>query len=68
VGEIEDTGDVGDAFTHCPPSDDLRVTGAQARPVTVRVLSAGPLRALLGIEFELPLPVEATEDGRRRSE
>jgi alpha-mannosidase len=67
-GELEDTGDVGDAFQHRPPGRDLKVTGAQARPVAVRVLSPGPLRATLGIDLELPTPAEATADGAARAE
>src|SRR6185436_17966598 len=31
-GEIEHAGDVGDAFTHQPPRNDLRLTGEKARP------------------------------------
>lgn len=66
-GELEDTGDVGDAYTYCPPPEDVRVTSAQARPVSVRVLAAGPLRATLGIELELPVPAEASPAGTSRS-
>jgi mannosylglycerate hydrolase len=65
-GELEDTGDVGDAYTYCPPADDRRVGSAQARPVAVRVLAPGPLRATLGIELELPLPAEASAGGATR--
>jgi alpha-mannosidase len=68
AGELEDTGDAGDAYTHCPPAEDARVTSAQARPVTVRLLSAGPLRATLGVELELPVPVEMAPEGNARSE
>jgi alpha-mannosidase len=67
-GELEDTGDVGDAYNYCPPADDLRLTGAHARPVSVRLLRAGPLRATLGIELELPVPVAAVPGGEARAE
>jgi hypothetical protein len=67
-GEIEDEGDVGDAFTHEPPARGLRVTSAQARPVAVRLVAAGPLRATLAVEMTLPVPAEAAADRRRRSE
>ncbi|HVR72077.1 MAG TPA: glycosyl hydrolase-related protein [Vicinamibacteria bacterium] len=67
-GELEDTGDVGDAYAYCPPAEDLRVAGTQARPVAVRLLASGPLRAMLGIELELPVPAQASADGRARSD
>jgi alpha-mannosidase len=67
-GEVEDTGDVGDAFAHEAPAADRRVTGAQARPVAVRLAAAGPLRATLAIEMTLPLPAEAAADRRSRGE
>ena len=67
-GEVEDTGDVGDAFAHEAPASDVRVTGAQARPVTVRLAAAGPLRATLAIEMTLPVPAEAAGGRRARAE
>jgi 2-O-(6-phospho-alpha-D-mannosyl)-D-glycerate hydrolase len=67
-GELEDTGDVGDAFTHQPPRADLRVTGAQARPVAVRLAAAGPLRATLAAELSLSVPAEASADRLGRAD
>jgi len=66
-GELEDTGDVGDEYTHCPPAADVRVTSSHARPVAVRLLAAGPLRATLAVELDLPLPPEALSGGEGRS-
>jgi alpha-mannosidase len=67
-GELEDTGDVGDAYTYCAPADDRRVGSAHARPVAVRLLASGPLRATLGIELDLPVPAEASGGGTMRGE
>jgi alpha-mannosidase len=64
--ELEDTGDVGDEYTYCPPERDRCVTSADARGVRVSVVEQGPLRAGLRVELWLPLPRAATADRRAR--
>lgn len=66
VGLIEDTGDVGDEYNYCPPAADRRITSADARPIGVTRIHAGPLRTTFLIELELSLPAAATSDRRSR--
>jgi mannosylglycerate hydrolase len=66
--ELEDSGDVGDEYNHAPPAQDRRVTSALARAVAVRLVDAGPLRASLAIDLELPVPAAASLDRSARSD
>jgi mannosylglycerate hydrolase len=64
---LEDVGDVGDEYNYCPPSSDRRVTNADARVGAISCVAAGPLRATLRVDLELPLPRSADADRRRRA-
>ena len=67
VAVLEDVGDVGDEYNYSPPASDRRVTSAEARVTGVTRVSAGPLRAALRVELELPLPLAASADRKSRS-
>ena len=68
VASLEDVGDVGDEYNYCPPAADGRVTNADARVTGVSRVAAGPLRASLRVDLELPLPAAASADRRRRAD
>jgi len=68
VASLEDVGDVGDEYNYCPPAADSRVTGADARVTGVSRAAAGPLRASLRVDLELPLPATASANRRRRAD
>jgi len=54
---LEDEGDAGDAYTHCPPARD-RVK-LSAGPIAVRRLAGGPLVAALEARFEITRGIDA---------
>jgi mannosylglycerate hydrolase len=66
VAALEDVGDVGDEYNYCPPASDRRVTNAEARVMGASLVTAGPLRATIRVDLELPLPVAADADRRQR--
>ena len=67
VAAFEDVGDVGDEYNYSPPVSDAIVTSADARVTGVTRVSAGPLRATLRVELELPLPRSASGDRKSRA-
>ena len=67
VAALEDVGDVGDEYNYSPPASDRRVTSADAHVTSVSRVSAGPLRAALRVELELPLPRTASADRKSRA-
>ena len=68
VASLEDVGDVGDEYNYCPPAADGRVTNLDARVTGIARGAAGPLRASLRVDLELPLPAAASADRRRRAD
>jgi alpha-mannosidase len=66
IAAIEDVGDVGDEYNYSPPRVDRRITTADAQLVGVARSVAGPLRTILRVEFELPLPRRASADRTAR--
>ena len=67
VAALEDVGDVGDEYNYSPPASDAVITRADARVTGVTRVSAGPLRATLRVDFELPLPRSAAADRKSRA-
>ena len=66
-GELEDVGDVGDAYNYSPPAADRRFTSADASDVHITRVHAGPVRSAFRIDFSLPLPVSASNDRGARA-
>jgi hypothetical protein len=66
VALLDDSGDVGDEYNYCPPSTDRLLTSADAGPIRVARVHAGPLRATFRIDLELQLPATATADRQGR--
>jgi alpha-mannosidase len=64
---LEDGGDVGDEYNYCPPATDRTVTNAQAQVTRAARVAAGPLRATIRVDLELPLPIAAGSDRRHRA-
>jgi alpha-mannosidase len=55
--QLEDSGDVGDAYTHCPPQRD-RIARSSG-PVQVRRLATGPLVAALETRWMVTPGIDA---------
>jgi alpha-mannosidase len=67
VAAFEDVADVGDEYNYCPPANDRRVCNRDARLVSARVLTSGPLRTTLRVELEVAVPASASTDRSGRS-
>lgn len=65
LNRVEDTGDIGDLYTFCPPDHDVRVTHP-ARPPHIEIVERGPVRATIRVERVYQLPVAATPDRKAR--
>ncbi len=66
LNRFEDSGDIGDEYTYCPPDKSVVVDSASSRP-TVRVVERGPLRGAIEITIPMKLPAGINKDTRERS-
>jgi mannosylglycerate hydrolase len=62
LGQLIDSGDVGDTYNWCPPDHDVVVDTPVS--VSTRIVEAGPVRARLEIQRVYDLPTHAA-DGTR---
>jgi mannosylglycerate hydrolase len=63
--ELVDSGDDGDSYDFSPPRDDWRISTLGQAP-GIRV-ERGALRSTMKLEYELPLPADLEERGRRQA-
>ncbi len=66
LNAVEDSGDVGDLYTYCPPRSDTCVR-APAWPPAVAIVEGGPVRATMRITRTYLLPRACTTDRSARS-
>lgn len=64
---LEDKGDCGDEYTHCPPEQDIVTSTAEFEP-HIRLVEDGPVRATFEIEATVLLPKRLNEDRLCRTE
>ena len=65
MGQLVDSGDVGDTYNWCPP--DLDTVVDRPRAVTVTVTEAGPVRGVIVIDTDHLLPERGGVDAEGRS-
>ena len=63
---FEDGGDVGDAYSYCPPDQDMILRSVD-HPCEVEVVEEGPLRGALELKTEMDISVAAAEEGKNRA-
>ncbi len=64
---FEDTGDIGDEYSYCPPSKDERITSLSDPQTGIRILEQGPVTITLEIRTRLKVPKKAQKNRQRRS-
>ncbi len=63
---FEDSGDIGDEYTYCPPDNNLVVNSTGFKS-SVRAVELGPLRGALEIKIPMKLPAGIKNETRERS-
>ena len=66
LNRLVDSGDVGDLYNYCPPSEDLVVDAPSPAP-RLEVLESGPARATLRLSENYRLPERCDPDRSKRS-
>ena len=63
---FEDSGDIGDEYTFCPPDEDKVILSTWVKPI-IRVVEAGPLRGAIEIHLPMVIPAGVRKDRKNRS-
>ncbi len=66
LNTFEDSGDIGDEYTFCPPDKDKTVSSTESR-ASVRVAENGPLRGALEIRVPMKIPASVGKERFQRS-
>ncbi len=66
LNQFEDSGDIGDEYTFCPPDKDDVIRSYQFE-AAVGVLEKGPLRGALEVRLPMKIPAEIVKEKRERS-